>query len=283
MVRTIKATSARFRGDAGALARHLLLLIGAAAMIAPFLWMVTTSLKTGSEVFKPPYLLPGTFHWENYVRAWEAAPFALYYLNSLVMTLAIVAGHVLFDAMAAYAFARLRFPGRNLLFLLFLGTMMVPIYVTIIPAYTLVSWLGWIDTYQALIVPRLVDVFGIVLLRQYFLTIPVELEEAALIDGASKFTVLWRIVFPLARPALATLSVFSFLFAWNDFLWPLLVTNSDSLRTIQVGLAAFQGRYGTQWNYLMAGTVTATLPGIAVFLFAQRALIRGIALTGLKE
>lgn len=149
---------------------------------------------------------------------------------------------------------------------------MVPNFVTVIPLYSLIASLGWIDTLSALVVPRLADVFGIVLLRQFFISIPVELEEAARIDGCSRIGVFWRIIIPLSRPALATLAIFSFLFAWNDFLWPLLVTNTDAHRTIQIGLQAFVGRYGTSWNYLMAGTLTATLPTIIIFLFFQKHL-----------
>lgn len=265
------------------LGRHALLIIGALTVLGPLMWMVTTSLKPANAVYTPPFLFPAEFHFGNYARAWEAAPFARYYLNSVIMTVGIVAGHVVLDSLAAYAFARLRFPLRNAIFVVFLATMLIPQFVTVIPAYALVTSFGWLDTYTALIVPRLVDVFGIVLLRQYFATIPVELEEAARIDGAGRLRIFLRLIVPLSGPALATLAMFSFLYAWNDFLWPLLVTNSDELRTIQIGLASFQGRYGTRWNYLMAGTVTATLPCLVMFVIFQRALVRGIALTGLKD
>jgi multiple sugar transport system permease protein len=263
--------------------RHALLLVGALTVLGPIMWMITTSLKPANAVYTPPLLYPTTFRWGNYAQAWDAAPFGRYYLNSVVMTLGIVAGHVVFDAMAAYAFARLRFPLKSGIFFVFLATMLVPQFVTVIPAYALVASFGWLDTYWALIVPRLVDVFGIVLLRQYFATIPVELEEAARMDGAGRARIFLRLIVPLSGPALATLAMFSFLYAWNDFLWPLLVTDSDQLRTIQIGLASFQGRYGTRWNYLMAGTVTATLPCLVLFVIFQRALVRGIALTGLKD
>lgn len=263
--------------------RHVLLLAGAAFVVIPFLWMFTTSLQSRAETYTNASVLPTAWHWENYSRAWEAAPFAQYYLNSAIMATGIVAGHLVFDAMAAYAFARLRFPFRNAMFIVVLAMMMVPTFVTIIPAYTIVANLGWINTYAALIIPRLADVFGIVLLRQFFLSIPVELEEAARIDGCSRIGTFFRIVVPLSRPAFATLAIFSFLFAWNDFLWPLLVSNTDEVRTIQIGLQAFVGRYGTSWNYLMAGTLTATVPSIIVFLFFQRALVRGMTTTGMKE
>ncbi len=265
------------------LGRHLALLAGAATVVVPFLWMFTTSLQSRAETYTNSSILPTSWHWENYVRAWESAPFGQYYLNSLVMAAGIVAGHLVLDGMAAYAFARLRFPFRNTIFLVLLAALMVPTFVTIIPAYEIVANLRWIDSYAGLIVPRLADVFGIVLLRQYFLSIPAELEDAARIDGCSRIGAFFRIIVPLAKPAFATLAIFSFLFAWNDFLWPLLVTNTDEMRTLQIGLSSFVGRYGTSWNYLMAGTLTATLPSIVVFLFFQRALVRGIASSGLKD
>jgi multiple sugar transport system permease protein len=265
------------------LARHAVLLLGAVLVVVPFLWMFTTSLQTRAETYTNTSILPTSWHWENYLRAWESAPFGQYYLNSIVMAVGIVAGHLVLDALAAYAFARLRFPFRNTLFVLLLAALMIPTFVTIIPAYAIVADLGWIDSYAGLIVPRLADVFGIVLLRQYFASLPAELEDAARIDGCSRIGTFFRIVVPLSMPAFATLAIFSFLFAWNDFLWPLLVTNTDAHRTVQIGLQSFVGRYGTSWNTLMAGTLTATIPSIIVFLFFQRALVRGIASTGLKD
>lgn len=267
----------------GHLACHVALILASATVLVPFLWMFTTSLQTRAETYTNASILPTSWHWENYVKAWDAAPFAQYYLNSALMALGIVIGHLVFDSMAAYAFARLRFPAKDAIFVGFLALLMVPSFVTVIPLYSLVANLGWIDTMSALVVPRLADVFGIILLRQFFTSIPVELEEAARIDGCSRLSVFCWIVIPLSRPALATLAIFSFLFAWNDFLWPLLVTNTDQHRTIQIGLQAFVGRYGTSWNYLMAGTLTATLPTVVVFLFFQKALIRGIAASGMKE
>jgi len=169
------------------------------------------------------------------------------------------------------------------LFLLFLGTLMIPFHLQLIPSYLLVQRLGWLNTYAALIVPRLASAFGIFLMRQYFRTIPRELDEAAMIDGCSPFGVLFRVLLPIARPAVATLGLFAFLFAWNDFLWPLIVTTSPEKLTIQVGLAMFSGKYGTQWVYLMAGTVTATLPVLALFVLAQRWIIQGLTMGGLKE
>jgi multiple sugar transport system permease protein len=261
---------------------HLVLLSGAFIMIVPFLWMVTLSLKPLELTNQPPYLFPSTFEFANYSRAWDAAPFARYYLNSIVMTGGIVVGQVIFSSLAAYAFARLHFPGRDVLFMLFLGTMMVPFHVILIPSYLIVDRLGWIDSYTALIVPRMVSAFGIFLLRQYYQGIPRELDEAAMIDGASRLGIWWRIIVPLSGPGLATLGIFAFMFAWNDFLWPLVVTNDPDMRTVQLGLAMFQGRYGTQWTLLMAGTVTATLPTLLVFLLSQRWFIQSVAQSGLK-
>lgn len=263
--------------------RHAVLLAGSVTVVVPFLWMFTTSLRSRAETYTNTTILPTSWHWENYAQAWQAAPFGQYYLNSTLMAVGIVAGHLVLDALAAYAFARLRFPLRNTLFVLLLAVLLVPNFVTVIPAYALVAGFGWIDTYAALIIPRLADVFGIILLRQFFASIPQELEDAARIDGCSRAGTFFRIMVPLSAPAFATLAIFSFLFAWNDFLWPLLVTNSDEMRTIQVGLSSFQGRYGTSWNYLMAGTMMATLPSIVVFMLFQRALVRGIAMTGLKD
>lgn len=262
--------------------RHVVLLAGALVVLAPFLWMITTSLKPTRGVHLPPYLIPADFRWENYRRAWDADQFGRFYWNSVVMTAGIVAGQLITSAMAGYAFARLRFPGRQALFFLVLATMMIPIYVTLIPSYLLVKDLGWLDSYQGLIAPRIVSAFGIFLMRQHFLTIPREIEEAALLDGASHLRVLAGIMLPLSGPALATLGIFSFLFAWNDFLWPLIVTSSPEMRTVQLGLANFTGRYGTQWTLLMAGAVTATIPALVIFAFGQRWFVRGVSMTGVK-
>jgi multiple sugar transport system permease protein len=262
---------------------HLVLILGAVVTTAPLLWMITMSLKPASMTYTPPYLIPTVFHWSNYADAWNAAPFARYYLNTAIMAAGITFCQLIFSSLAAYAFARLKFPGRDLLFLVVLGTMMVPVQVLLIPSFLIVKDLGWQNTFWALIVPRAVSAFGIFLLRQHYLSIPRELDEAAMIDGASRIGVWWRIILPLSRPALATLAVFAFLFAWNDFLWPLVVTDDPDMRTIQLGLVMFQGRYGTNWTLLMAGTVTATLPTIIAFLLGQKQFIESIALSGVKE
>jgi len=266
----------------GKLLIHAMLIAGAFVMVIPFLWMLTLSLKPAALTHQSPYLIPTHFEVANYEKAWQTAPFGRYYLNTLVMTAGIVLGQVLLSSLAAYAFARLRFPGRDALFMVFLATMMVPFYVTLIPSYLIIDRLGWIDSYAALIVPRMVSAFGIFLLRQYYQGIPRELDEAAMIDGASRLGIWWRIILPLSGPGLATLGIFAFMFAWNDFLWPLVVINDPDMRTVQLGLAMFQGRYGTQWTLLMAGTVTATLPTLIVFLIGQRWFIQSVAQSGVK-
>ncbi|MGB9377233.1 MAG: carbohydrate ABC transporter permease [Mycobacteriales bacterium] len=263
--------------------RHGLLLALSVLVVAPFAWMITTSLKSFANVHQPPYLIPGEFQWGNYPQALAAAPFGHYYLNSVVMAAGIVIGHLVLDTLAAYALARLRFPGRNAIFLGLVATMLVPTFLTILPAFDLVIRFGWFNSYAALIVPRLADVFGIIVLRSYLMSIPMELDEAARIDGANRMQILVKVLLPLSKPALATVAVFSFLFAWNDFLWPLLVTSDDQYRTIQLGLSTFTSKYGPYPHYLMAGTVIAALPAIAIFVYLQRSLVRGLAATGVKE
>ncbi len=263
---------------------HIAIYLAAIATLGPFIWMIMTSLKDMSEILQfPPQWIPSEFRFENYSNAFQAAPFGRYYLNTLVVASACTLGQLITCSMAAYAFARLRFWGRDALFLLFLGTMMIPGQVTMIPTFMILYWFGWIDSYAALIVPGLASAFGTFLLRQFFMTIPRELEDAAFIDGCSRFGVLWRIIIPLSKPALATLAIFIFMYFYNDFLWPLIVVNSEEMRTVQLGLAIFRDRYTTEWDKLMAGSVTATLPILIVFFFAQKYFIRGIALTGLKD
>lgn len=260
----------------------LLLVPAAFIILVPYLWMITTSLKVRGTTGLPPYLFPNVFVWENYPKAWQAAQFLRYYLNTTIVAVAIILARILFASMAAYAFAFLQFRGREALFLLFLGTMMIPFQATIIPSYLIIRDLHWFNTFQALIVPRAVDAFSIFLLRQAFISTPRDYLDAAHLDGCSHWQALWRIVVPLNRPSLVTMSLFTFLFAWNDFLWPLLVANSEQMRTIQIGLQAFAGRYQTEWTYMMAGTVTATLLPVVFFLLAQRTFISGMTRSGLK-
>lgn len=264
--------------------KHIVIYVLAFITLAPFIWMILTSLKDMNEIYVyPPQFIPSEFKWENYKKAFEAAPFGRYYFNSIFVAVTVTLGQLITCSMAAFAFARLQFKGRNILFYLFLGTMMIPYNVTMIPSFLVLYWLGWIDTYYALIVPGLASAFGTFLLRQFFITIPRELEEAAYIDGATKLQVLRKIIVPLAKPALATLAIFTFMGVFNDFIWALIVLNSEDMQTVQLGLAIFRDRYLTQWDLLMAGSVTAVLPILIVFFFAQKYFIQGITLSGLKE
>ena len=262
---------------------HVLIYVLAGLTVIPFIWMVLTSFKPLGEIFRiPPTWVPENFTFDNYTRAFTAAPFGRFYFNSLFVAAAVTVGQLITCSLAAYAFARMRFKGRDIIFYIFLGTMMVPVHVTMIPGFMILHWLGWIDSYAAMIVPGLASAFGTFLLRQFFMTIPVELEEAAFIDGCTRWGVLWRIILPLARPALATLAIFTFMAVFNDFIWPLIVLNSEDMYTVQLGLAIFRDRYSTEWGNLMAGSVVATLPILLVFFFAQKYFIKGITLSGLK-
>jgi multiple sugar transport system permease protein len=263
---------------------HLAIYTLALVTVSPFIWMILTSFKDMGEIFVyPPKWFPSEFHFDNYVKAFQAASFGRYYFNSIFVAVSVTLGQLITCSMAAYAFARLKFWGRDVLFFIFLGTMMIPFQVTMIPCFIVLHWLGWIDSYYALIVPGLASAFGTFLLRQFFLTIPRELEEAAFIDGCSRLRVLWRIIIPLSKPALATLAIFTFMGVFNDFIWALIVINSEAMNTVQLGLAIFRDRYLTQWDLLMAGSVTATIPILLVFFTAQKYFIKGIALSGLKE
>ncbi len=263
---------------------HLLLLGGAALMIFPFIWMISTSLKDIGEVFTvAPKWIPSVLRFDNYAAAWRAAPFGRFYLNSIIVAVAVTLSQLTLGALAAYAFARQQFPGKDALFLLFLGTMMIPDQITMIPAFLLMSWLKWTNTYYALIVPNMVGAFGIFLLRQFFLTLPRELEDAAKIDGCSRLTFFRLVLLPLSKPALAAVGIFTFLHNWNSYLWPLIVTSTTSMRTLPVGLRFFVAQEGaTQWTLLMAASVFVMAPVLLVFLLAQRYFIEGVSITGLK-
>ncbi len=258
-----------------------LLIVFGLLMAAPFIWMVGTSLKAPAEIFQfPPRLIPDVPQWQNYAEVTRVLPFGRYFLNSFIVATSVTALQLVVCSMAAYAFARLRFPGRDLLFLAFLGALMVPSQVTLIPRFLLMRELGWFNTYQALILPFVFSSFGTFLLRQYFLTLPRELEEAARIDGASYFQNYWLIAMPLARPALAALAIFTFINEWNSFLWPLIVTTRPEMNTLIVGLNTLRGQYNTAWNLLMAGSVIAIVPILLVFALGNRYFIKGITTSG---
>jgi multiple sugar transport system permease protein len=251
-------------------------------MLMPFVWMLSTSLKSAGAVFEyPPSFIPNPFRWDNYTRLFEVLPFARFFANSVFVAVSVTILTVVTSSMAAYAFARLRFPGRDALFLGYLGTLMIPAQVVIIPNFILLRTIGWIDTYPALILPAAFSAFGTFLLRQYFLTIPGELEDAAVVDGAGHWQIFTRVILPLSGPALSALAIFTFLFNWNSFLYPLVVTHSTKMSTLTVGLNTVQGQYNTAWTLLMAGSVLALLPVLTVFIFAQRYFIKGITMTGI--
>jgi multiple sugar transport system permease protein len=263
---------------------HLVLLPLALVMVIPLAWMLVTSLETLNETRHfPPILVPQEgLQFGNYSQVLQQAPFARWFLNTLVVTVVVVIGNLFFCSLAGYAFARLKWFGRDVVFLLILATLMIPFQVIIIPTFLIVRKLGLIDTLGALIVPNLAGAFGIFLLRQFFRTLPIELEEAARIDGASRLGVLFKIVLPLSGPALATLAVITFLWTWNDFLWPLVTLYSTNHFTLQLGLTTFQGAHQTNTHLLMAANVMSLLPALLLFLIAQRYFIRGIATTGIK-
>jgi multiple sugar transport system permease protein len=261
---------------------HALLLAGSVVMLLPFVWMLSTSLKEPGDVFiYPPQWLPQPVAWENYRETVTIMPFGRFYLNSTIQAVSVTVLQLLTASLAAFAFARLRFRGRDLLFLLYLATMMIPFPVTMIPNFIIVRLLHWIDTFRALILPPAFSAFSTFLLRQYFMSIPVELDDAARVDGASSFRIWWQIIMPLSGPALATLAIFTFLGQWNNFLWPLVVTNSEEMWTLPVGLASFQGQYSIQWHLLMAGSVIAVVPILVIYLIGQKWFVRGITLTGM--
>jgi multiple sugar transport system permease protein len=261
---------------------HLVLLSGSVLMLLPFLWMLSTSLKEPREIFTfPPTWIPSHFAWENYSKAVSVMPFGRFYINSLVVAISVTAVQLLTSSLAAFAFARLRFWGRNALFLVYLATLMIPFHVILIPNFILMRFLGWIDTYAALIIPPAFSAFSTFLLRQFYRSLPIELDEAARIDGASSWRIWSQIIVPLSSPILAALTIFVFLGSWNDFLWPLVITNSLEMRTLPVGLTAFQGQFKVEWHLLMAGAVIAMLPVLIVYILAQRRFIEGLAMTGL--
>ena len=261
---------------------YLLFVAGSAVMLVPFLWMISTSLKENAEVFAyPPVWLPSKPLWSNYTYVMELLPFGRYLLNTTLVATTVTFLEVLTSSLAAYSFARIPFPGRDRLFLVYLATLMVPGQVTIIPNFLVVSWLGWNNTYLALIIPAAFSAFGTFLLRQFFLSIPVELEQAARIDGCGYVGIYRHIILPLSGPAMATLTIFVFMTQWNAFLWPLIVTNSENLRTLTVGLSYFRDEAASQFHYLMAGTVINVVPILIVYVALQRYFVRGIALTGL--
>ncbi len=268
---------------------HLVLVPATVALLFPFVWLVVTSVETPAEALHfPPILIPHKLHFANYPNALAAAPFGRFFFNSSVVAVTTVLCNLVFCSLAGYAFARLRFLGRSALFAVIMATLMVPFQVTMIPQFIITKWLGvhvlaqvGINHLGALILPNAATAFGIFFLRQFFKTLPIEYEESARVDGASRLKVLWRIVLPLSLPALATLAALTFLDSWNNFLWPLIAVTTTNQMTVPLGLATFQGAHATEWTLLMAANVMSLAPMLLIFFAAQRYFIRSVAATGL--
>jgi multiple sugar transport system permease protein len=266
------------------IAVHIVLVCGALCMLLPFFWMVSTSLKTEEESFRfPPSIVPARVIFSNYIKAFTQVDFSRYIVNTVIMTFSTTLLVFLTSVLAAYAFARIRFPCREVLFMLFLTMMMVPMPVYLVPSYVILSRLGWIDTFFALVVPWSANVFAIFLLRQHFKTIPEELFDAARIDGLNHLKILFKIVLPLSKAAIVTIGIFQVVINWNSFLWPLIVTHSDSMRTIQTGLAYFAQAESTNYPLLCAAATLTTTPLIILYFFVQQQIMESYARSGLKE
>ncbi|AJE87601.1 MULTISPECIES: carbohydrate ABC transporter permease [Streptomyces] len=262
---------------------HLVLSLGAVLTVFPLLWQVLTSFKSfGESTRVPPTIWPHHWEWSNYATVFDSIPFTEQFLNTLLMALLRTAAQLLLCSLAAYAFARIRFPGRQTIFLAFLAVLMVPGELFLLPQYQIMQNLGWLNSMQALVVPGMFSAFGTFLLRQFFMGLPVEVEEAARLDGANPFTVYWRIALPLARPGLLALGILTFLWSWNDLMWPLIVNTDPEQMPLSAGLASLQGAHLTDYPVLMAGSLLATLPVIVVFMVMQRQFIQGIAFSGMK-
>ncbi|MBO7744460.1 carbohydrate ABC transporter permease [Paenibacillus sp. MWE-103] len=266
------------------LALHLVLILGACVMALPFVWMVLSALKDLSQVFiVPPKWIPSPFVWSNFKDSLTALPFGRAYFNSFYINVIVVLSQLLTCSMAAYAFAKIRFPMREPLFLMFLATMMVPGQVTIIPLYLIMKNIGWLDSHLSIIVPSaLLNAFGVFLLRQFFKGIPKEMEEAAIVDGANRWTIYLRIMLPLIKPALSALGIFTFLGMWNNFFNPLIFLNSPDKFTVPMMLNLYRGMYATDWTLMMAGAAIALIPVLIVYIIGQRYIIEGVTLSGIK-
>ena len=278
-------TTSRASRLAATVLLYVAVTVGAIIMIMPFAWMLLASVKDLGQIYKvPPTWIPNPFVFQNYANAWISVPFDTGYINSTIITVSVVLANLLTCSMAAYAFARIEFPFRKTLFILFLATLMVPEQVTIIPLYIIIKNLGLIDTLLSLIIPyALFNAFGVFLLRQFIKGLPIDLEEAAIVDGANRWTIYWRIIMPLIRPALAAFGIFTFLFQWNNFFRPLVFLNSIENYTVPLAINFFRGQYATDFALLMAGSAISIVPVLIVYIIGQRHIIEGIATTGLKQ
>lgn len=263
----------------------LVLVVGAITMLVPFVWMVDSSLKSPGEIFLyPPRWIPHELLWSNYTDALNALPFGQWYFNTIYITVVSSIGQVLSASLVGFAFARLRAPGRDVLFVALISTMLLPEQVTMVPVFLIFRWLGWIDTWNPLIVPAWLGggAFFIFLCRQFFMTIPLELDDAAKIDGCGTMRIFWQIILPLSKPVLAAVIVFSVVGRWNEFLYPVIYLDSQEKYVVSIGLRLFQDLNTTSWNWLMAVSVVTMLPCLVIFFFAQKLFVQGIATTGIK-
>ncbi|MEA5077233.1 MAG: carbohydrate ABC transporter permease [Anaerolineaceae bacterium] len=264
-------------------AAYILLAVGALVMIIPFVWMLSTSLKDQQQLFAwPPSWLPNPFVWKNYTDVWTRINFSLYGWNTIKITVAVTIGRLILCSMAGYGFARMKFPGKDFLFMLTLATMMISSQITIVPNFIIMRYLGLVDTHFGVILPQLADGFSIFLMRQFFLTFPYELEDAAKLDGCNPLMFYLRILIPNSKPILATLAVMTFQGVWNDFLWPLVMLTSPAKRTLAVGLSYLVGQYTTRWDLQMAGSVLTVLPILLLYFVLQKYFVQSIKMTGLK-
>lgn len=265
------------------LAVHLVLIFGVIITVTPFVWMILTSLKTLAESTQiPPTIIPEKFHWKNYSEAVKTLPYLNFYYNTIISTVIKTVGQVFLCSMAAYAFARIEFPAKNIIFMIVLSVLMVPSQIFLLPQYMIIQKLGLLNSIAAIVLPGLFSAFGTFLLRQFFLTLPDELEESAILDGCNHFQIYWKIMMPLAKAGLIALTIFVALWSWNDLMWPLIVNTSTDKLTLSAGLASLQGQHVTNFPILMAGTVLAIWPMIILFIIFQKSFVEGIALTGTK-
>ncbi|WP_159586706.1 carbohydrate ABC transporter permease [Chelativorans xinjiangense] len=262
---------------------YTILMLGVAMCVFPFLYMLSLSLQSDADIFSGvPILIPETLQFSNYIDIWQKAPFARFTLNSIIIAGGITALHLIFDPLIGYVFAKMDFPGKRFMFVAVLSTLMIPFFIRMIPLYILTARMGWLNTYQGLIVPFAMSAYGIFLMRQFIRPIPDDLLDAARIDGCSELGIYWRIVLPQVRPALATLALLTFIFQWNEFLWPLVAVSTTEMRPITTGLTLFNQEFFTQWNMTAAGGVILFIPSLLLFLFTQRYFVRSVMLAGIK-
>jgi ABC-type glycerol-3-phosphate transport system permease component len=261
----------------------LVLVVGALVVAFPLYWMFATAVRPKKEIFSGGLdLVPSTFVWSNFSDAWNKLPWDQFYINSIAIVAIAVPVTVFINLLAGYTFAKYKFPGRDILFLLMISTLMIPIQVIMVPEFLIVAKLGWVNTWWGVLVPRAAEAFGLFMVRQFMVSIPDELIEAARLDGAGEFTIFRRVVLPLSWPVIAVLSIFTFMWRWNDFAWPLVVLQEQSAYTVPLGLSLMQGQYFTDWTGLMSMSLLSIIPMMLVFIFFQRYFIQGIASTGLK-